>query len=390
MKRLNGEGSFFFDNNKQKWIYQYTENHKTKVITQRKNETKQDFKKRADEIRKELADDEHIEPSRKTLIEIINEQNESLLNANKIRETSYNRKQYTSKIIEKMTIANIPLQQITPQMINNDLSTITNYANNTIDKVYGMLSSAFDYGVAYGIIKSNPFNIRNLIIKPKSIKETKKIEALTIDEQKAFENELAKGYDEYTDIFYILLYTGARVGEVLALKGTDIDLNNRVIHITKTITKDKDNKVELGKTPKTYAGTRDVPIINKLLPHIRTKLVSKLLFTKNNKLIYPSVINTHFKKICKNANIQVVVNHNKSKTVKGDRIKVNLKTSTVNTHMLRHTFATRCIEAGMSAVALSKILGHKNIEITLNTYTSVFDKFQKSELEKVEEYLDKI
>ena len=44
----------------------------------------------------------------------------------------------------------------------------------------------------------------------------------------------------------------------------------------------------------------------------------------------------------------------------------------------------------MSAVALSKILGHKNIETTLDTYTSVFDKYQKSELEKVENYLNNL
>jgi hypothetical protein len=51
--------------------------------------------------------------------------------------------------------------------------------------------------------------------------------------------------------------------------------------------------------------------------------------------------------------------------------------------MLRHTFATRCIEAGMNALVLSKILGHKNIEITLNVYTSVFDKFTIEEVDKI-------
>ena len=51
--------------------------------------------------------------------------------------------------------------------------------------------------------------------------------------------------------------------------------------------------------------------------------------------------------------------------------------------MLRHTFATRCIESGMNALVLSKILGHKNIEITLNVYTSVFNKFTIEEINKI-------
>jgi len=58
----------------------------------------------------------------------------------------------------------------------------------------------------------------------------------------------------------------------------------------------------------------------------------------------------------------------------------------ISTHSLRHTFATRCIEAGMSAVVLQRLIGHTDISITLNTYTSVFNRFKESELEKVMEY----
>ena len=58
--------------------------------------------------------------------------------------------------------------------------------------------------------------------------------------------------------------------------------------------------------------------------------------------------------------------------------------------MLRHTYATRCIESGMSPVVLQKLLGHKNIKTTLNTYTTVFDKFKEEEINKNIQYLSQL
>ena len=64
----------------------------------------------------------------------------------------------------------------------------------------------------------------------------------------------------------------------------------------------------------------------------------------------------------------------------------NLGITGISTHSLRHTYGTRCIEAGMRAVALQRLMGHTDISVTLNTYTSVFNKYKESELEKVNNY----
>ena len=58
--------------------------------------------------------------------------------------------------------------------------------------------------------------------------------------------------------------------------------------------------------------------------------------------------------------------------------------------MLRHTYATRCIEAGVSAEVLQKLLGHKDIQTTINTYTTIFDKFKKEQVDKYVEYINNI
>ena len=58
----------------------------------------------------------------------------------------------------------------------------------------------------------------------------------------------------------------------------------------------------------------------------------------------------------------------------------------ITTHSLRHTFGTRCIEAGMNPVVLQKLMGHNDVSVTLNTYTTVFYKYKEEELEKVNNY----
>ena len=58
----------------------------------------------------------------------------------------------------------------------------------------------------------------------------------------------------------------------------------------------------------------------------------------------------------------------------------------ITTHSLRHTYGTRCIESGMAPVVVQRLMGHKDVTVTLNTYTSVFDKFKAKEVEKVNKY----
>ena len=179
-----------------------------------------------------------------------------------------------------------------------------------------------------------------------------------------------------------------RISEILALKKEDIDFENRKIYVRKTLSHVDGGRVLLENTTKTYAGMRDVPILdavyNKLIEY---KIDKKrgFLFLKNGNFIHATNLYVRFQKLCKNANIRV---YKKKANIKGGRktkkvYQCNITKSKVNTHMLRHTFATRCIENGVSPVVLQKILGHKDIQVTLNTYTSVFSQFKEKEIEKI-------
>lgn len=67
------------------------------------------------------------------------------------------------------------------------------------------------------------------------------------------------------------------------------------------------------------------------------------------------------------------------------KVKIN-GIEVITTHSLRHTYGTRCIESGMQLVVVQKLMGHTDIQVTLNTYTSVFDEFKAKEIEKVNQY----
>ena len=109
-----------------------------------------------------------------------------------------------------------------------------------------------------------------------------------------------------------------------------------------------------------------------------------VIFSQENGELYKeSMINNTFKRIAKNAGIKVITTKKKKKNGK----IVNLKSSTVNTHMLRHTFAARCIEAGVPLHVLQKVLGHSKIQTTIDTYGDIYDYFRQKEMEKYDEYI---
>lgn len=394
-KKTNGEGSIYYSESKKLYEGKITIGFDSNGKQIRKSvyaKKKTDVVQKLNKLKSDLLNNDITQNNNATIYEIAKQYINNQYEANQVSASTLLRNKNTLAIIDKLDIAHIPIQKVTNNQISNELLKIKDYSNSIISKIYGMLSTAYNQAVINNVVKTNPFLIKGAILRVKSNKDDKKVDALTIDEQKAFISELEKSNDKYKDIFYIAMYTGARIGEILGLFGSNINLKTNYIIIDKTLTKNENDEPIVGKTTKTYAGTREIPITKHLIPVISKYASDKneLIFTKNNEIIAPATINSHFKKICKNANIRVLINSNKKVYREAGISNVNLKTSSVNTHMLRHTFATRCIEAGVSAVALSRILGHKDIQTTLNTYTSVFNKFKEDELAKINKYFDTI
>lgn len=390
-KRGNGEGTIYFVESRNKWLGQVSlgKDHNGKQI--RKSiygDSRREVKEKIDELLNKIQAGKDL-TNKYSAVEIAEQIRELKYSTNTIKRASYIRIGESIDIMRRcLPFANIPIQNVNRKMINSQVNVLTSYSQSVITKVWQQLQGAFNEARIREVLDSNPFEIKGYIIKPKSVKKTKVIDALTIEEEKRFIKELDKDYDKHSIVFYIAIYTGMRISEILALKYEDIDLKKRMIYVRKTLSHVENGKVILEDTTKTYAGIRDVPIINSLYFKLEDFLKDKkngFLFKNEDDFHHASCFNTRFKKLCKNADIRV---YYKRKGVKGGRktkkvYYCNVKHSKVNMHMLRHTFATRCIENGVSPVVLQRILGHKDIQVTLNTYTSVFNEFKEKEIDKI-------
>ena len=215
------------------------------------------------------------------------------------------------------------------------------------------------------------------IRKPKSDKPTKKVVAFTVEEENDFLNYLKdmkinKNAIDYRPMFYIELFAGLRMGEICALTAKDIDLRNRLIHVRNTVTRGINYAIKVGDRTKTQKGYRDVPIQDCLVPILKEVLTNYkendngLLFYnfKSNRPISTSQVNSSFTRICKKLNIEI----------------------SGGQHLLRHTFATRVIESGISAEVLKNWMGHTDISVTINTYCDVFDRLNNPAMEQLNTY----
>lgn len=263
----------------------------------------------------------------------------------KCKKSTYSHYQYTIQAHIIPSFSKMNKRQITSKYINQ-------YTTGLLEK--GLLPKTVKdiLCILKQILKFSGINID--ISMPKVIK--KEIDILSKKEQETLEKELLEKLDLDKLGVFFCLYTGLRIGEICALKWEDIDIDNRKIRVNKTITRIKNpNNLSSKKTmiiidhPKSLSSIREIPIPSFLLSILKefskNKKPSSFFITGTNKFMETRLYFNHYKKILK---------------------KINL--DEYNFHVLRHTFATRCIENGCDIKTLSEILGHSNIKITLDRY----------------------
>lgn len=210
-----------------------------------------------------------------------------------------------------------------------------------------VLNAAFTYAFDMDLLPANPCDRIRRVPGPPS-----RVEAFTREEQRRLEEAIAVSEDRRLFGIRLCLYTGLRIGELLGLEWQDVDMEKGILHIGKTVYREKNAAGEwqlFVDRPKTAASERMVPLPGYLAENLRIyRGGTRSEFVIENKKAERMSIRSYqylFERLTEKAGVRKL-----------------------NFHALRHTFATRALECGMDIKTLSELMGHKNATITLNRY----------------------
>lgn len=274
----------------------------------------------------------------------------------------------------KSVIGNKLLTDVKPVHCQKIFSNMAEegYKTTTIYQTRIALYNMLEFAKENDVLINNPCKKS---VKSDMGKPSEKKEALTIDVQKKF-LEAVVGYS-YENQYRFVLQTGLRTGELAGLKWSDIDFKNRTMKIERTM----EYRYSVGEwrvgPPKSKSGYRTIPLTDEAIRILENQKAKN----KSLKLVPIEWSDTVF--LCRKGTPVKNSTYDTGLFKYCDRIGI----PRFSMHVLRHTFATRCIEGGMKPKTLQKILGHSNIGITMNLYVHITEDEKHREIDLVADAL---
>ena len=269
-----------------------------------------------------------------------------------VKESTYNKYLYRIEKYIIPIIGDIEFKKLSSKDIDNFFNNdrINMLSNSTKSNLLILINTGIYYGVGMKYRKS--FNNE---IDLKFKRKKNEITYFTVKEQEILENHINSNMNIRNLSILVSLYTGIRIGELCALKGTDIDFINNTISINKSVqrvnNKDGNSKTKLviGK-PKTKSSIRVIPVpefvINLIKQYVEDK--NNYIFTGTNRPKDPRTLEKYFTNLLKRLDIKPL-----------------------KFHALRHTYSTRLREQKVDIKVISILLGHSNWKITQDIYVHV-------------------
>lgn len=229
-------------------------------------------------------------------------------------------------------LGNIPLNKLSGDVIQKFLSGIK--ANNTRVKIGQIIKSSLTKAVKLRLLIYNPFDAVEVMSYKKN-----HYRAITMEEQSLLLGTIKNPL--YFSVFYIMVCTGLRIGEFLALDSQSVSFDKRYLAVRRTV---NIQTGELQDRTKTYTSKRKVPFLKELTPFLKILLT----YVKDNGSLSYNQVKKYFQKTMKKNNI-----------------------SGLNLHSFRHTFGCMCYRAGIKDKTIQRLMGHASLDTTMNTYVDV-------------------
>lgn len=278
----------------------------------------------------------------------------------------------------KPYIGEIPLKELSTYHIQRCLDAIGGSCS-TFVKNYNVIHGALEKAVELGMLVRNPCKG---VTFPED--DTEEMRVLTPEEQERFIKELEGEY--YRPMLLMYLYSGLRMGEGIPLTWEDIDFEKRTIRVNKKAIVCHDYASHSAPQVvqdfcKTKSSRRRVKIPSSLVGVLK---VHKAEMMERAEQLGEEWSESNL--VFVNTRGNIVYSRNLQESLY--KIFARAKIEGATMHTLRHTYATRCFEAGMKAKMISKQLGHKKVKTTLDIYVHISEALEDEEIDKLDE-LDK-
>lgn len=271
-------------------------------------------------------------------------------------------KRYCETLCHFKKIYNKNIEEITANDIKSIIADMfaAGYSKSSLRKIRALYSLIAKYAIDNNI---QIIDYTSTIKLPKNAPETKR-HGISDKDISIIEENVTSEFGLYP---FTMIYTGLRRGELCALEWNDIDFESGLIHVNKSI-EYMHNRPHI-KPPKTESGIRDIPILNKLYNPLKNAYDNKAeddIYVFGGKEPYSdTMIKRRWEKYIKSVGLDITQ------------------------HQLRHTYATLLYRSGIDAKTAQGLLGHADVQTTLNIYTDIAEDIKKISVDKLNQFLNK-
>jgi len=390
-RKSNGSGSIYFDEKGKKWLaeIQWTDKNGEKHRKKFSGQKQVVVKNKLEEFKKQLIlSSGNISADSITFEEYADYWLRSELSG-QLKPSSLMRKEVTLRNQVYPYIGNITMGNITRFDLNEMVKQLKNknLSYSTIKKAVEAVNGCFkNYRINTGI-QTNPCEGVMLPVNQK--RDSSDIVFFNVEQYNAIEREAIRKYSNNQPVYrlghaiVVLMYTGMRIGELIALTWNDVDFENREITISKNAVvakvdlQNKNSHYEIinQDSTKTKSGIRVIPMTQKAFDSLKeiykiTGNQTFVLCSKNNRQISFRNINRMFHCILNKAGIDP-------------------KNGSCGVHTLRHTFASMLFQNGCEVKVVSEILGHADTKITENIYIHLIKKQKVKAIQDIDKFTNK-